>query len=262
MEKRNVFLLTNQKGGIGKTTTNINTSCALGLEFKKKVLAIDMDGQANLTTGFGFNPNDYEGHSFYDLVMNEKQNPRDFILKSNFDNVDIIPSCRETNALDADLMQKNLREFKLTKILSKIKQNYDFILLDMAPNLGITTLNGLIAANYIIILISSAEFSIDAVSEMLNTVYDIQEDDDLNKNNLEILGACWVNKDLREKKLNREVQGMLDKFNYFKKYFTEIHYSSAIKYAQLAHEPINVFDKKNKTSDQFKKLAKELIHYA
>lgn len=259
-KKRNVLIMTNQKGGIGKTTTNINAGCALG-ELGKRVLIFDIDGQANLTTGFGFNPDDFgdSKKSFYDLMMAKKSNPTDYIVKTKCKNVEIVPSSRETYSLDQSLMHEKMREFKLSKIIAKVRNDYDYILIDMAPNLGMTTLNALIASNFVIILYGAAEFSIDAISEMLNTIYDIQEDEDLNQNQIEILGGLWVNKDMRKTKINRQIQKTLGGLKYFDKYFPEIHNAVALEYAQLKYVPINVFDPNHKTTAQFKNLAKEIV---
>lgn len=255
-----VISCSNQKGGIGKTSINLNIASILASRLNKRILIVDMDGQANITTALGFNPDDFNesGMSVYDLLLMKDPAPRKFIIKTKIRNLDLIPSCQLTYTLDQELMNKTRREYKLDICLNLIKKEYDYIFVDTAPNLGMATFNSLVACNHIIIVYSATEFALDGISQLVNTIQEIQDDHYLNVNDITILGAVCNNYDSRTKIVNRKIQKELDNIKVIPRYFTSISETTEIKKSQFNHLPMIEFNPNHKVTKQFIKLATEV----
>ena len=168
-----VISLVNQKGGVGKTTTSINLSSALG-HLGKKVLLIDLDPQSNSTTGLGINKANIK-LSIYDVITNRCE-ISDAIIKTKFKNLSIIPSMIFLSGVEIELMQTSMREDnfilgdQLKNQINKVKDRYDFIIIDCPPALGILTTNALAASDSVLIPVQCEYFALEGVTQLLNTI--------------------------------------------------------------------------------------------
>ena len=168
-----VISLVNQKGGVGKTTTSINLSSALG-HLGKKVLLIDLDPQSNSTTGLGINKANIK-LSIYDVITNRCE-ISDAIIKNKFKNLSVIPSMIFLSGVEIELMQTSMREDnfilgdQLKNQINKIKDRYDFIIIDCPPALGILTTNALAASDSVLIPVQCEYFALEGVTQLLNTI--------------------------------------------------------------------------------------------
>ena len=168
-----VISLVNQKGGVGKTTTSINLSSALG-HLGKKVLLIDLDPQSNSTTGLGINKANIK-LSIYDVITNRCE-ISDAIIKTKFKNLSVIPSMIFLSGVEIELMQTSMREDnfilgdQLKNQINKVKDRYDFIIIDCPPALGILTTNALAASDSVLIPVQCEYFALEGVTQLLNTI--------------------------------------------------------------------------------------------
>lgn len=164
-----IIAVANQKGGVGKTTTSVNLSACLGV-LEKKVLLIDADPQANATSSFGIN--DIESGT-YECLEHQK-NAIECIQKSSSPNVDVMPAQLDLVAAELELVDKDSREFMLKEALKEVKSNYDYIIIDCAPSLGLITINALTAADSVIVPIQCEYFALEGLGKLMNTIKSIQ----------------------------------------------------------------------------------------
>ena len=164
-----IIAVANQKGGVGKTTTSVNLSACLGV-LEKKVLLIDADPQANATSSFGIN--DIESGT-YECLEHQK-NAIECIQKSSSPNVDVMPAQLDLVAAELELVDKDSREFMLKEALKEVKNNYDYIIIDCAPSLGLITINALTAADSVIVPIQCEYFALEGLGKLMNTIKSIQ----------------------------------------------------------------------------------------
>ncbi len=252
-----IISLVNQKGGVGKTTTSINLAASLAL-LGKNVLLIDLDPQGNATTGLGINKGDIE-KSVYDLLSGGAT-IEEVIIKTDFKNLDIIPSTIQLAGIDIELMEKSKqdssfkRSHQLKNKLETIKSSYDYLIIDCPPSLGVITTNALTASNSVIIPVQCEFYALEGITQLLNTIMLAQKN--LNPH-LEIEGVLLT-------MLSKSNLG-LDVIEEIRSYFKEKVYDTIIpRLIRLAEapshgKPIVAYDPKSKGSEAYINLAKEVI---
>ncbi len=194
-----VIAIANQKGGVGKTTTTINLAASLAaLEFK--TLIVDADPQANSTSGLGYNPKEIE-NSIYECMV-EGVRPQDAIIQTDFPNLDLLPSHIDLVGAEIEMINLQNREDKMKTTLDSIRDQYDFIIIDCSPSLGLITINSLTAADSVIIPVQCEYFALEGLGKLLNTIKIIQSR--LNTN-LAIEGILLTMYDLRVRLSNQVV---------------------------------------------------------
>ncbi|PDH47258.1 MAG: chromosome partitioning protein ParA [Bacteroidetes bacterium MED-G21] len=164
-----IIAVANQKGGVGKTTTSVNLSACLGV-LEKKILLIDADPQANATSSFGINDIKI---GTYECLEHQKS-AIECIQKSSSPNVDVMPAKLDLVAAELELVDKDSREFMLKNALEELKNNYDYIIIDCAPSLGLITINALTAADSVIVPIQCEYFALEGLGKLMNTIKSIQ----------------------------------------------------------------------------------------
>ena len=253
-----VISLVNQKGGVGKTTTSINLAASLG-KLGKKSLLVDLDPQGNCTTGLGVNKGNIK-YSIYD-VLNGTVEAKKAIVKTGFTLLSIIPATINLAGLDIELLEKGYQNdaFKkneqLRNALEPIKDNYDFIIIDCPPSLGLLTTNALVASDSVIIPVQCEFFALEGITQLLNTI--IMTQTRLNPN-LKIEGVLLTLLDSRTN-LGLEVVEEVRKFFKDKVFNTIIPRLIRLVEAPSHGEPINEYDPTSRAAEAYMNLAKEVI---
>lgn len=253
-----VISLVNQKGGVGKTTTSVNLSSSLG-HLGKKVLLIDLDPQSNSTTGLGVNKLDVF-KSIYDVIMGDAD-ITETIIKTPFKNLSVIPSMINLAGTDIELVQKSMmtQDFRISDQLKdkidKIKDRYDYILIDCPPNLGLLTTNALAASNSVLIPVQCEYYALEGVTQLLNTI--ILTQTRINPS-LDIEGVLLTMLDGRTL-LGLQVVEELRKFFKDKVFDTIIPRLVRLVEAPSHGKPIIEYDPKCKGALAYLNLAKEVI---
>ncbi len=249
--------ISNQKGGSGKTSLTYNVGCVFAKEMKKKVLFVDADGQANLTTAFGVNPDGVE-KDISELLKTPKPKTKDFIIETPIKNASLIPSNQHTFTAEKQLYDRTGREFVLPDLIDQVKAEWDYIFIDTPPNLGIITLNALIASNAIVLVYTASEFSLDGISQILNTIDEIQASNRLNINKVKIVGAIQNRYKPITKIVNQKLMKALEGVTELPRYFQYISDTTEIEKSQFEHQPVITYNGSHKVSQEFRKCAKEL----
>lgn len=247
-----IISVSNQKGGVGKTTTTVNIAAYLA-EKGKRVLIIDIDPQGNAGFGIGVNAEEIST-TVYEVLIGEIS-IRDALFKTDIDNLFIIPSNIHLSGAQVDLLETDGKEFILKNAIKTIREDFDFILIDCPPSLGILTLNSLVAADSVMIPLQCEYYALEGLSQLLRIVAMVQEN--LNKS-LRIEGVVLTMYDSRT---NLSQQVVSDVREYFsdKVFNTIIPRNVKLSEAPSFGKPINLYDKSSVGGIAYEKLADEVL---
>lgn len=247
-----IITIANQKGGVGKTTTAINLAACLGV-LDKKTLLIDADPQANSTSGVGFDQREVK-NGIYDCLVNGID-PKEIILPTKSPNLHILPSHIDLVGAEIEMIHLKEREYIFKKMLNNIADEYDYILIDCSPSLGLLTLNALTASDSVIIPVQCEYFALEGLGKLLNTIKIVQSR--LNKS-LDIEGILLTMYDTRLRLSNQVVEEVKIHFQQLV-FDTIIHRNTRLGEAPSHGETIIMHDASSKGAVNYLNLAKELI---
>ncbi len=242
----------NQKGGVGKTTTVVNLAAALG-KLNKKILLVDADPQGNSTSGYGINKREVAVSSYEVLIGANKAEIA--IRSTTFKNVDIMPANMDLAGAEVELISMPHRESNLKNALSLIKDNYDYILIDCPPSLGLITINALVAADTLLVPVQCEYYAMEGLSQLLSSVRQVKR---LYNEGLELEGVLLTMFDGRLN-LTAQVVAELKKFFANKLYKTTIPRGVRLSEAPSYGMPIQYYDKRSKGAKAYDDLGKEFL---
>ncbi|GGD57737.1 chromosome partitioning protein ParA [Muriicola marianensis] len=247
-----IIAIANQKGGVGKTTTTVNLAASLGV-LEKKVLLIDADPQANATSGLGIEVESVELGTYQ--VLEHSCSARETIIQTSSPNVDLIPAHIDLVAIEIELVDKDDREYMMKRAIVELKDDYDYILIDCAPSLGLLTLNALTAADSVIIPIQCEYFALEGLGKLLNTIKSVQR---IHNPDLDIEGMLLTMYDARLRLSNQVVEEV-------KKHFSDMVFDTIIqRNVRLGEAPsygesIIKYDASSKGAANYLNMANELL---
>ena len=248
-----IIAVANQKGGVGKTTTTVNLAASLGV-LEKKVLLIDADPQANATSGLGIDVDSVEKGTYQ--LLEHTLGAKETIVETDSPNVDLIPSHIDLVAIEIELVDKDDREYMMKKAIQEVRDDYNYILIDCAPSLGLLTLNALTAADSVMIPIQCEYFALEGLGKLLNTVKSVQR---IHNTDLDIEGMLLTMYDSRLRLSNQVVEEV-------KKHFADMVFDTIIqRNVKLSEAPsygesIIKYDASSRGALNYLNLAQELLN--
>ena len=251
-EMAKITAISKKKGGVGKTTTAINLSACLA-EKGQKVLAIDMDPQGNMSSGLGLDKDSID-KTIYDMIIGEND-IEEVIDRGTIENLDILPSNVDLSAVEIELIDVDNKEFVVKDAIQKVKDNYDFIIIDCPPSLSLLTINAMTTADSVLVPIQCEYYALEGLSQLIHTVELVKER--LNSN-LEIEGVVFTMYDARTNLSLQVVENVKDNLqqNIYK---TIIPRNIRLAEAPSYGTPINQYDSKSAGAESYMKLAEEGI---
>lgn len=248
-----VIAITNQKGGVGKTTSTVNMAASLGI-LGHKVLMIDMDPQGNATTGLGINKADLNS-CIYTVLVDEIP-IEEAIIETPFENLWVVPATINLSGVDLELASVIGRESRLKQAIEDMSQVFDYVLIDCPPSLGLLTLNALTVSNSIIVPIQAEYYALEGLTQLLNTIRLAQRH--LNKELvIEGIVLTMVNKTNLSAEVEQEVRNIFDK----KVYKTTISRGVRLSEAPSYGKPIYYYDQRSRGAQEYLELAKEVMKH-
>lgn len=246
-----IISIVNQKGGVGKTTTAVNLAAGLGL-LGKKTLLIDIDPQGNSTSGYGISKRDTKLNSYH--VLTAQANLESVIINTEFQNVDVVPSGMDLAGAEIEMIDLDSRESVLKQAIAQVYGNYDYILLDCPPSLGLITLNALVASDRVLVPIQCEYYALEGLSQLMSTVRLVKQKYNAE---LELEGVLLTMYDGRLN-LTQQVVGEVKRFFPRKVFSTVIPRTVRLSEAPSFGQPIQYYDKGNKGSLAYNALAEEI----
>lgn len=248
-----IIAIANQKGGVGKTTTAINLSACLA-EKGKKVLAIDMDPQGNMSSGLGLDKNSLE-KTIYDMIIGEAD-VEEVIHRETSENLDVLPSNVNLSAVEIEMIDVEDKEFVVRNAIQKVKDNYDYIIIDCPPSLSLLTINAMTTADSVLVPIQCEYYALEGLSQLIHTVELVKER--LNAQ-LDIEGVVFTMYDARTNLSLQVVENVKDNLeqNIYK---TIIPRNIRLAEAPSYGAPINQYDPKSAGAESYMRLAEEVIN--
>ena len=247
-----IISIANQKGGVGKTTTSVNLSTLLAKR-GKKVLLIDADPQGNATSGIGIDKN--VELSVYDLIISDEVQAKETIQKTEIKNLCICPSNINLAGAEVELVSMMSREYRMKEKLDTIKDDFDYIIIDCPPSLGLITLNSFTASNSILIPVQCEYYALEGLGQLINTINLVKKH--LNKE-LEVEGALLTMYDVRTN-LSNQVVKEVNRYFENKVYKTVIPRNVKLSEAPSYGMPISIYDPRSKGAKSYDKFVKEFL---
>lgn len=250
-----IIAVANQKGGVGKTTTSINLSSSLAY-YNKKVLMVDLDPQGSATAGLGIVRSDLN-YSMYNVFI-DRMSIKDIIVRPKYAEFDVAPTTVDLASVELKIVNDDFRYYILDNLLEQERKNYDYIVIDCPPSLGLLTLNALYTADSVIVPVQCQFFAVDGLTQLMNTIRIVQKQKKVNGKKLEIEGILFTMLDKRTKVGWEVVHEVKD---YFGKSVFDTIITSNVS-AQIAPRygmPVMKYDSRSASAVLYKSLAKEIL---